>query len=184
MSKKINVFYVWGYGGSPMSNSVKYLQDALGKEYKVISDYYAQYNPEEAIKDINYFIKKHKIDILVGSSLGGYITLQIPNIKRVIINPCLYPNIELPLLKDEEGNEAVPAHIVEFYEKFISNHDVWENFNNDETVFVMGNNDELFGMKYFDEITKHSNKVKISEQGHHNTETSLREYVAPIIKSL
>lgn len=184
MSKKLNVFYVWGYGGSPDSKTVKNLKELLGKKYNVISDYYAQYNPEEAIKDIKYYIEQYKIDILVGSSLGGYIVLQIPGIKKVIINPCLYPNIELPLLKDEEGDDAVPAHIIDFYEKYISNHDVWENFNNDETVFVMGNNDELFGMKYFDEITEHSNNVKISEQGHHNTKTSLKEYVVPIIKSL
>ena len=184
MSKKVNMFYVWGYGGAPDSTTVTNLKDLLGKDYNVVSDYYAQYNPEEAIKDINYYIEHYKVDILVGSSLGGYLALQIPGIKKVIINPCLYPNIELPLLKDDDGNEAVPSHIVDFYEKYISEHNVWENFNNEETVFVMGNNDELLGMKYFDEISEHSNKIKISEQGHHNTLNSLREYVVPVIKSL
>jgi predicted esterase YcpF (UPF0227 family) len=92
------------------SSILKNLKELLGKEYNVVSDYYAQYNPEEAINDIKYYIEQYKVDILVGSSLGGYITLQIPGIKKVIINPCLYPNIELPLLKDEEGNPAVPAH--------------------------------------------------------------------------
>lgn len=183
MRKKINVFYVWGYGGSPESNNIKYLQDALGNEYNVVSDYYAQYNPEEAIKDINYYIKKYKIDILVGSSLGGYITLQIPNIKRVIINPCLYPNIELPLLKDEDGEPSVPEHINEFYSKYINEHNVWEN-NSDDIIFIMGEDDELFGTKYVDEIKEHSQNVYLVKQGHHNTQESITTFVAPQIKEL
>ena len=50
--KKINVFYVWGVGGSPESSTVEYLQEALGEKYNVISDFYAQYNPVEAISDL------------------------------------------------------------------------------------------------------------------------------------
>ena len=38
--KKINVFYVWGFGGSPESSTIEYLQEALGEKYNVISDDY------------------------------------------------------------------------------------------------------------------------------------------------
>ena len=62
--------------------------------------------------------------------------IQIPNIKKVIINPCLHPEVELELLKDENGEPCVPQHIVDFYKDYIKEHDVWEAFtNNDDTVF-------------------------------------------------
>lgn len=182
MSKKLNVFYVWGYGGSPESSTVKNLQDLLGKEYNVVSDYYAQYNPEEAINDINYFIEQYKIDILVGSSLGGYLVMQIPDIKKIIINPCLYPTVELPILKDENDEPSVPEHIIDFYTKWHDKHNVWENFSDDNTTFIMGEHDELFGTKYVDEIKEHSTKVHLVRQGHHNTRESLAQYVVPVIK--
>ena len=184
MKRKINVFYVWGYNGSPESSTVSNLKQLLGKEYNVISDYYAQYNPKEAITDINYYIKKHNIDILVGSSLGGYIIMQIPNIKKVIINPCLHPENELELLKDENGEACVPQHIIDFYKDYIKDHDVWENFNNDESVFVMGTDDELLGTKYVNEVKEHSDSVNLVNQGHHNTKESLSNYVVPVIKNI
>ena len=115
MKRKINIFYVWGYNGSPESQTVSNLKELLGDDYNIISDYYAQYDPAEAIIDINYFIKHYNIDILVGSSLGGYLTMQVPNIKKVIINPCVHPEIELELLKDESNEPCVPQHIINFY---------------------------------------------------------------------
>jgi predicted esterase YcpF (UPF0227 family) len=185
MKRKTNVLYVWGYNGSPDSSSVTNLKQVLGKEYNVISDYYAQYNPKEAITDINYYIKTHNIDILVGSSLGGYLALQIPNIKKVIINPCLHPEVELELLKDENGEPCVPQHIVDFYKDYIKEHDVWEAFtNNDDTVFIMGTEDELLGTKYVDEVKEHSSNVNLVNQGHHNTKESIEEFVVPVIKSM
>ena len=184
MSKKINVFYVWGYGSSPESHTVKDLQDLLGDDYNVVSDYYAQYNPEEAINDIKYHIQEKKIDILVGSSLGGYIAMQIPHIKKVIINPCICPLYELPLLTDEAGEPCVPPHIVDFYFNWDNKHNVWETFNNSETVFIMGEDDEVFGTKYIEEVKEHSTKVNVVKQGHQNTRESVEQFVVPVIKKI
>lgn len=205
--KKVNVFFVWGYGSSPESSAVKYLKETLGDDYNVMSDYYAQYNPEEAIIDIENYIKEKNIDILVGSSLGGYITLQIPNIKKVIINPCLHPEIVLPTLtedvekKDDKGNivldkdgnkiietvKSVPEHIIKYYSNYISQNDVWNKYNAQEdarTVWVIGKHDELLKDMFVDEVTEHAANVVRSEQGHHNTFESIVEFVVPEIKKM
>ena len=199
--KKINVFYVWGYGSSPESSAIEYLKNGLGNQFNVISDYYAQYNPKEAIFDINKYIKEYNIDLIVGSSLGGYLAMQLTNIPKVIINPCVRPDIELPKLTNEvdvpntdnpeethkEKVPAVPEHIVNFYTDYISEHNVWENYNENEdkhTVFVMGNNDEVLGNRYLEEVKNHASSVVISEQGHGNTQESINTFVVPEIKKM
>ena len=121
---------------------------------------------------------------MIGSSLGGYLALQIPNIKKVIINPCLHPEVELELLKDDSGEHCVPQHIVDFYKDYIKEHNVWEKFTNDDTVFIIGTDDELLGTKYVEEIKEYSSNVNLVNQGHHNTKESLSNYVVPVIKNI
>ena len=191
--KKINVFYVWGVGGSPESSTVEYLQEALGEKYNVISDFYAQYNPVEAISDLTTYIKDKKIDLIVGSSLGAFISLQLPNIPKILINTCLHPETELEKLTTDVENpetheietvKAVPEHIVKFYKDYVESNNIWSNFNKDNTVFVFGDNDELFEDRFWDEIKSYSTNIVFSKQGHHNTKESIRDYVAPEIKKI
>lgn len=191
--KKINVFYIWGYGGSPDSNTVKYLQGALGKDFNVVSDYYAQYSPKEAIIDLTTHINEKNIDLIVGSSLGAFLGLQLPNIPKVLINVCLHPEVELEKLTTDAENPkthkietvpAVPEHIINFYKEYCNSAYIWDNFNSKDTIFILGNNDELLGDKYWEEIRNHTHNIIISEQGHHNTKESIKNYVVPQIKKM
>lgn len=185
MEKK-TVFYIWGYGSSPDSQTIKNLKSLLNKkQYNVCSDFYAQYNPKEAIFDLNNLLEQYKPDVVVASSLGGYLALQLKGYKKIIINPCIRPDIELPKLNEKEN--TVPQHIIDYYMQYLKEHDVWEMFDNNEkenTVFVLGDKDELFGDKYKEEIEQHSSNVVISKQGHHNTKESLNDFVVPIIKTI
>ena len=180
MSKKKNVFFVWGFGGSPDSPIVTSLRKLLGKDYKVISDYYAQYSPIEATNDLTQFIKDYKIDIIIGTSLGAFNVMVLDtSIPKVIINPCLHPEIELPLLKNENDEECVPEHMTKFYSEFVSENNIWEHIS-DKTTFILNENDEEFGLKYLDEIKAHCENIVLSKQLHNNEE-SLKEYIIPII---
>lgn len=207
MGKKKNILYVWGYNSSPESHTVKYLQNGLGENYNVISDFYAQYNPSDALFDINAIIADNHIDLVVGSSLGGYLTMQLTNVPKVIINPCVHPEVELEKLTQTvqkttgsgkpvfykngkpimETIKSVPEHIVNFYKQYISEHNVWETYNDIEdkhTVFVIGDSDELLGDKYVNEVKSHATKVIRSHQKHSNTQESINNFVVPEIKKL
>lgn len=199
MNKKKTIFYIWGYGSGPNSNTIKYLKNTLGKTYNVISDFYAQYNPKEALFDIENIIKDNDVDLIVASSLGGYLAMQLTGIPKVIINPCVRPDIELPKLTedipvtDDNGEStvqtvpAVPPHIIEYYTEYIKQHNVWENYSEEEdthTVWVFGDNDELLGDRYVDEVKSHASNIVISHQGHGNTQQSINEFVVPAIKKL
>lgn len=111
--KKIKVLYVFGYGNFPDTCQANDLQIVLGKQYEVVCDYYAQYNPKEALTDINAYIEKHNIDILVGEDIGGYIlTLMDNDLPKILINPCF------DIIKTLKEYEA-PNHIIEFYEDYV-----------------------------------------------------------------
>ena len=144
---KLKILYVWGYGDSPDSDYVKQLKDGLdSKKFTVISDYYAQYSPKEALVDLNKIIKDNKIDLVIGENLGGYlVTLLDKDLQKVLINPIYDPVIELSEYriatrndKDEEIEmPMVPEHIIKFYK---DNENMKKNFDNIYAIFSIEDN--------------------------------------------
>lgn len=177
-----NILYIWGYGSSPQSNTVKWLKNSTGNEYNIVSDYYAQYKPEEAIYDIENLIKHYKPVLIIGSSLGGYLTMQLnTNIPKLLINPCVHPEETLPTLKNDEGENVVPEHIIENYKNYTETHKPFVNINKDRTFAILATHDEVLNDKYNNDIKENCIKTVMSEQGHHNTEESINNVVAPLI---
>lgn len=142
---KTNILYVYGYGEMPDSNNVKELQNKLDKKkYKVISDYYAQYNPKEALKDINNYIHSNNIQLVIGEHLGGYLVSLIDNdkIEKVLIDPLIEPAYELSEYEmtqpDGSTIKLVPPHIIKFYKE----NDLKPNYNNTHCMFSTNENYE------------------------------------------
>ena len=116
--KKTKILYVYGYGDSPDSDIFNKLKERLDKtKFEIISDYYAQYSPKEAIYDINNLIKTNNIDLVIGENLGGYLVTLLDNdLQKIIIDPIFNPVYEL----DEyelDGLKLVPDHIIKFYKE-------------------------------------------------------------------
>jgi len=116
--KKTKILYVYGYGDSPDSDIFNKLKERLDKtKFEIISDYYAQYSPKEAIYDINNLIKTNNIDLVIGENLGGYLVTLLDNdLQKIIIDPIFNPVYEL----DEyelDGLKIVPDHIIKFYKE-------------------------------------------------------------------
>ena len=58
---------------------------------------------ESAREQILNFIDEFKIDLVIGSSLGGFITLTLNGIPRFVINPCWDPPVELCKLVEQDA---------------------------------------------------------------------------------
>ena len=135
--KKTKIFYIYGYGDLPDSPRVKELENKFDKtKYTFITDYYAQYNPKEALYDIENYIKKNNIDIIIGENIGGYIATLLDNdLIKIIIDPMYNPAIELDeyetIEKDDKGNERtmklVPQHIIKFYKDYTGKQNLDDN---------------------------------------------------------
>ena len=76
VERRKNVLYVYGYGGSHLSSSVDKLRRELPEDkFKVMCWDYPQRDCKAAVRFLEHKIKKHHIDIVVGSSLGAFITM-------------------------------------------------------------------------------------------------------------
>ena len=134
---------------------------------------------EEAEKVIRDVLDNENPDLVMGTSLGGFLTLTVQTPYRIAINPTLYPSETLPLID-------TPKEISESYvaiEKQIKDLLDWEDRI---TVFgVFGDNDKVvnhraeFEKRY---LTDHIFNVPGGE--HQMKEEEFKKYIFPIVESI
>lgn len=167
------VLYIYGYGSTEKSETAKNLQEVLGDDFEIVS---FRYNQEDPLRSICYFqdvIATEGIDLVIGSSLGGFFAIASRNyVPIIVINPCLCPSYELPKI----GCPSEIAHRYNDAEMML------ENFENDEREYCFGffgTHDELidyrrtFGIRF--------GSYAEFNAGHRPTKEELKA-IAPIIK--
>ena len=90
------ILYIHGYNGSPYGSSYQHLKAACGEVYELHSIDYDPTQPRAAIKAIHDYITTHQINIVIGASLGGFLTIYLSGVSRMVVNPCWNPALELP----------------------------------------------------------------------------------------
>ena len=174
------ILYIHGFNGSPTGNTYKNILDALPKGYELYSIDYDESNCRKARMQILDYISEHNIDLVIGSSLGGFIALTLTGIPRFLINPCWVPSAELDKLT-EPGHE---------YEEMISTYEAYEGYadmcvDNKEKALVkgfFGTNDEILGVKYVKEFAKKFNCYEMIESGHHLSKEGAKQIFVNIDK--
>lgn len=146
--RKKKILFVYGYNDSPDSELIKSLQELLDN-YTIVSDYYAQYRPSDALKDLDHLVKTLHPSIVIGIELGGFLSafLQNKKVKKILINPIIDPIEELPkyegIEKDDKGNDVVfklvPDYMIDFYKDFNKKLDFI-----DPSIFVINQKDKEF----------------------------------------
>ncbi len=152
--RKKKVLYIYGYGGSQMSNSVGKLKRTLPEDkYEVMCWNYPQHECREAIQFLEQKINEHHIDVVVGSSLGAFIAMCL-NVKcrKIIINPCLVPTVELPKLEPLPGKPLPSPELIASYGPYEAG--VFDNTKEDTYCF-MAEHDELLGNTYRPQMEAH-----------------------------
>lgn len=142
-----NILYVYGYGGSLLSSSVEKLRGALPEDkFNVMCWDYPQRDCKAAVRFLEHKVKKHHIDIVVGSSLGAFVTMCLRvNCRKILINPCLVPTVALPRLQPLPGKPAPSPQLISSYAPYEAG--IFENLPEGSHCF-MAENDELFGTTY------------------------------------
>ena len=98
----IKILYVHGYNGKPDGGSfqklAKYAEvaDFGGEEVEMHSFDYDAEDPYDAIKRLNQYYHDNNIDLIIGSSLGGFLAAGCDYTCRIVVNPCWVPSEELP----------------------------------------------------------------------------------------
>lgn len=165
------ILYIYGYGSNENSETRENLQKVLGKDYQVDSIYYNQLQPNEAIEYLSSYVENEGYDAVIGSSLGGFYTMKLWNrdIKKIVINPCMLPSVELPKI----GCDKEIAY------RFIP----FQDYERDVKIFgFFGDHDELidYREKFIDEVSY--NAITFSS-GHRPTFKEL-DNISLILKNI
>ena len=144
----MKLLYVHGYNGDPYGDSYKNLKNACGSKHEL---YTFDYNPEfpiHAIKELFQFVKENKIDCVIGASLGGFLTMNLYGVSRIVVNPCWDPANELYQLRYRGDNSV--------YEELLDG--MTETLDFEEKNLCTGvfsDHDELLGFTYLDNFQKY-----------------------------
>lgn len=151
MQKKL--LYIYGYGSSPESSTCKWLKNNLPNTI-VYSFGYVQADPENSIPYLCSLVEELNIDIVIGSSLGGWYAMHVASI-------CSLPSILINPVTDSTLEQVVnyvsnhDSHIVENLVKYSKEHPLfetkehwtgyrWDNAENGYySVLIWSDNDEV-----------------------------------------
>ena len=151
MQKK--VLYIYGYGSSLESSTCKWLKNNLPNTI-VYSFIYVQTDPENSIPYLCSLVEELDIDIVIGSSLGGWYAMHVASIcslPSMLINPVTDSTLEQVV--DYVSNHD--SHIVENLVKYSKEHPLfetkehwtgyrWDNAENGYySVLIWSDNDEV-----------------------------------------
>ena len=82
------IVYFHGYGSSCRSNSATCLVKNL-PEYNVIAPD-IPVDPAEALPFLKSYCAKNKVDLIIGTSMGGMYAMQLTDYPRICVNPALH----------------------------------------------------------------------------------------------
>ena len=174
---KKNALYIHGFMGNPEGGTFKTLQKTL-KNWNIYSILFPDLhtNVEKTQRLISVYCKSKNIDVLIGASLGAFYVLQYKDtIDKLVINPCLYPSIEIPKLRDRTtGNPIILSNkVLSDFREMEKYEDIPET-QKPRTFGIFAKDDELFHFKEsFDKLFCYkkcniSNSILIN--GHHSIE--------------
>lgn len=154
------LLYVHGYNGMPEGYSCNLIKSVLPEGYTIEGVDYDQNDCALARQQILEYIKTHNMDLVIGSSLGGFITLTLPGIKRFVINPCCLPSVELPKID-------VPQKLIDTYKPF---EPLLDHISEEDRQLVrgfFGDHDELLGDRYIGFFESRFGHLQHITSGHH-----------------
>ena len=172
---KKEILYVHGYNSSGgTGRALEAMLAPLG--YRVHHFPIPQHADEAVARVKEYLIEHANIKLIVGSSLGGIVTLQQTGYCKLVINPCLHPSVELTKIGATNG--IAQSYLP--YEEQLT-----EISTPEERMLTYGmfsTDDEL--LNYSDEFTTLYGNAHVSDipQGKHRlSDEQLCDYVIPQI---
>lgn len=144
----MKILYVHGYNGNPYGDSYTNLKTACANNHELFTIDYDVTKPIDAIDSIHKFVRENDIELIIGTSLGGFLTMNVSGVSRIVVNPCWDPFVELPKI----GYNGPIDDYIFLFNRFINSAD-FEEYHLCSGVFSY--DDELLGLKYVDEFKKY-----------------------------
>lgn len=169
------LLYIHGYNGSAKGSSYQlFCKHMPSEEWEVIGMDYTQKDCAVALREIRETIEREHIDVVVGSSLGGFLALLTTGIERIVINPCYLPSVELPLLGPHNGLPAPSPEMVATYAAYET---MLKTFSWEERQLIKGyfaEEDDLLSQDYSDDFCHDVHGYYVIPGGHHVSEEAVK----------
>lgn len=179
----IKILYVHGYNGKPDGGSFQKLSkyaaeaDFGGEKVEMHSFDYDASRPHEEARKLRLYYYENDIDLIIGSSLGGFLTAYCYWARRIAINPCLAPSVELP-----KAGFTGPASDYKSMERTIGIFS--ERGDSELCVGCFAQEDELFGTKYKETFVSSFPETYDIPGGHHLSEEGAKKVMTEIAPML
>ena len=172
------ILYIHGFKSCGQGNKAKALQRYFGDV--IAPD--LPFSPAEAIKELERIVKTEPIDLLVGSSLGGYYATYLAqkyDTKAVLINPSTRP---YHTLKPYIGPQRRFCDDLEFEwkEEYIKELLQYDTTNLKKRLFLvlLQTGDEV--LDYREALKKYKNQRCVVEYGGNHRFENIEDYLCMI----
>ena len=187
------ILYIHGFNSSGNAVKAQKLIQYL-PECKIVSPNLDYYNatPHELIEQVKGIIRDNNVDMIVGTSLGGMLTMYmsaICDIKALAINPASQPNntlqqfvgIELTNFATNETH-ILKQEAFDAYQEFVNNEFPKAKFSKRNLRFALSKDDELLGS--YENLIKQFDGFDIYEFSSVTHRFKKFEYLIPIIRDI
>lgn len=151
------ILYVHGFNSAGGGAKAVAITKQFPK-YKVLSPTFNYKDFKSVLKQLNSLFLMNKINLVVGTSLGGFFALYAAakhNVKCVAINPVTDPSATLTPILGEQRNYMtkeryiVTAADIKPYEDFAKGEFLTIQPTNDNFCFLLSEDDELLGDHHY-----------------------------------
>lgn len=157
------MMYIHGFMSGANGAKQKQLQKHFKNRYRVIAPE-LDADPDKALSILNEIIKKEKPEIIIGTSLGGWMTYMCDSrdAELIIVNPCTTPNNTLARWVDEPQAYFCPR--LDGVQTYLLTQEVLDKYLKYDTITTMkekenrihalcSTKDELIGREHIDILT-------------------------------
>lgn len=190
---ELNILYLHGFASSGNSGTAKEIQACLPKCRVFCPD--LPIEPGDALRMIREIRSKESIDMVIGTSMGGLLTLFSDVGKIIMVNPSLHVSkmmqrrlggaerVVIPYFKAREDGSAeftLTAKIAESYRNLESNAFKQSRLSIMTNILgIFGTDDDVVDCK--DEFLEHFSDIRYFNGGHRLNQTAVVEVVVPAI---
>lgn len=190
-SLKANILYVHGFASSGDSGTARTIQKYLPNCRVISPD--LPINPYEAIDLLKRIVEEEKIDIAVGTSMGGMFAQKMRGIPKVLVNPSFHVSESMrrkigivPFFKRRKDGATefeVTADLCDAYKAIESGQ--FDNLTDKEisqTYGLFGTDDDVVSCE--EEYDCHYLNKMVFPGGHRLTDEAIHDYVVEAILNL
>ncbi|MDO4671680.1 MAG: YqiA/YcfP family alpha/beta fold hydrolase [Porphyromonadaceae bacterium] len=180
MTKRI--LYIHGLSSSAKGSTATILKEQLNGKIDVIAP---SFNNEVGsfdnllcnIRKAQTIIQDQSIDLLVGSSMGGFTALHVGGIPTLVINPCMKPS------------EHFQGHLLQTSQKELDKYKMLErekpsSFQQHHTYALFAKDDELFSYRTLFDNLYNKDHSRMIDGSHVNSKSRVVEEIIPSIEKL